>query len=93
MSTVFYMSEGKVISFRLPDNAVELLKQQKQPRESLNQVAQRLVLSQLGLYETSEAVTKNHLSTLSTEIEQQLHSHLEPVIEKINDLENQLKKL
>jgi regulator of protease activity HflC (stomatin/prohibitin superfamily) len=93
MSTVFIMPEGKVISFRLPDNAVELLKQQKQPRESLNQVAQRMVLNQLGLYETSEAVTDNQLSTLSTEIEQQLHSHLEPVIEKINELENQLKKL
>lgn len=88
------MPEGKVISFRLPPEAVKLLAEQKQSRESLNQVAQRLVLEILGLYTVDGEASARSSFTLSTEdLDNQIQTKLQPIEQKISDLEDQLKKL
>jgi hypothetical protein len=92
---------SKGFSFRLPDEAVQQLELLKYPDETINQVAQRLLLEKLGLHtEESTKVQTSIVDDLRSEIEQ-LRSQLQlptPLSTELHtsvseDLQSQIEQL
>ncbi|MBD2773336.1 hypothetical protein [Iningainema tapete] len=76
---------SQVISFRFSEMELEALKNQQQPGESLSQTAQRLLKESLALPTRSTSSTDY--------VDKRIAERLEPIQEKLNQLEVALEKL
>ncbi|WP_407898486.1 hypothetical protein [Scytonema sp. NUACC26] len=85
------MKNSQVISYRIGDVELQVLRQHQHPGESLNQTAQRLLREALGLSTTSKELSTTPLYTLSTnDVDNRIASQLAPLQEKLNQLETAL---
>lgn len=83
---------AELISFRLPDEAIEALRVQRKPGESLNLTAQRVVLAALGFTDVNQAVNRNGFDSVvdsivnSERFSELLEEKLASVVNSVNGL-------